>query len=275
MNGRGSWTYPVHADCLLDMLRSAAMLKEHIDEPYSFEAACVSYMLDTDRGAAKGEADYTRIWGWTRKQLRTRWEDILATVANWSSAYGRLAAESKGQTGANEGPSEGQPRASQGPTEGQHTISTPNAINSQQEESFPPPASVEEVVTHGSMIGVPADLCRAFFEHYDALLWCYYPERGNPIPPGRWKWQAKLRGWWLKERKNPSMPTNGKRGTRTPTTDEYGLMSRDDIAAMTTRENGLMASCEWYKLTSTGALYGRKRGTGAPIPSTHAIPVTP
>jgi len=121
-----SYCMGVTDDAHADHLRLAAKMKELTGEPYSFQTACVSYMMDLDRyergvrSEMPGKSDYVRIWGWSRKQLRSRWDEIVSTVEAWRTGFGRL------KTG-------GQPGANQGPSEGQHTITSPSNISQNTE----------------------------------------------------------------------------------------------------------------------------------------------
>jgi hypothetical protein len=87
---RTTYCPPVGIDCLMDMLRMATKLRTY-GEPFSFEAACVSYMLDQDKGTIKAKTDYDRQWGWSKQQRRSRWLDLLETVGNWTTFHGKKA----------------------------------------------------------------------------------------------------------------------------------------------------------------------------------------
>ena len=92
-----SWTYPVGRECLDDHLRLARALRKATGEPFSFEAAAVDLYVDTDRGgtprAQSGDQGYTTRWGWSRAQVRERWQELLERVEGWRTAYGRLLAD--------------------------------------------------------------------------------------------------------------------------------------------------------------------------------------
>jgi hypothetical protein len=71
------------------LVQYATDRKRETGEPFPFEAACVSLMLDRHFNNEKGKADYRRIWGWSEQQLRSRWGEINAVLGDWKSLFGR------------------------------------------------------------------------------------------------------------------------------------------------------------------------------------------
>jgi hypothetical protein len=200
MNKRGTWTYPMHVDGWLQMLRLAAIARDHADEPFPFEAAVASYTLDADKGQVRCKSDYERQWGWTEKQLRKRWNEVVATAEEWSSAFGRLkkkGVEEGGEQRATEGRQEGEETAdsetesqskgdegaTEGRTEGEHTyqLPTPNdsdggvnarapADSSCLDPQIRPPTR-DEVLTTTRMHGIDDELALDVFTSYAWVEW--------------------------------------------------------------------------------------------------------
>lgn len=200
MNKRGTWTYPMHVDGWLQMLRLAAIARDHVDEPFPFEAAVVSYTLDADKGQVRCKSDYERQWGWTEKQLRKRWSEVVATAEEWASAFGRLRkkpVEEGGEPRATEGRHEGDENgdsetdskgrgdegATEGRTKGEHTyqLPTPNdsggGVNARApadstclDPQIRPPTR-DEVLTTTRMHGIDDELAVDVFEEFASYAW--------------------------------------------------------------------------------------------------------
>jgi hypothetical protein len=126
MNMGGTYTYSVHGDLLWDHLRMARRLKEIDNEPFSFEAAVASYILDAKQKQTKGKADYKRIWGWSEQQLRSRWEELKQTAREWLTCYGRMPNGLSGESSKN---------ANGRPTDDQRNDNSKQADSSAQSQS--------------------------------------------------------------------------------------------------------------------------------------------
>ncbi len=90
-----TFCYPVQATVLLDLLRYAQRAKDRDAEPFSFEAAAVSYMLDEEqvvrgRSSQPSVRDYARLWGWSKTRVERTIPELQAQIADWRSAFGRL-----------------------------------------------------------------------------------------------------------------------------------------------------------------------------------------
>jgi len=103
MPSSSTYVFPVAEACHRDHLRYARELRDRCGIPYSFEAACVMYMLDQDAGRERGKRDYEKLWGWSEKTVRYRWGDILSTVHDWRTAYGRWGDEQRETEGKTQG----------------------------------------------------------------------------------------------------------------------------------------------------------------------------
>jgi hypothetical protein len=143
---RTTYCPPVGIDCLMDMLRMATKLRTY-GEPFSFEAACVSYMLDQDKGTIRAKTDYDRQWGWSTQQRKTRWSDLLETVGNWTTFHGKKAnrpataeqptANREQVDSESESQSSNRPATAEQPTANRHTNQT-QTTDSEKNPPNPP-----------------------------------------------------------------------------------------------------------------------------------------
>lgn len=66
---------------LLELLRTAARLRDLDGEPYSEDAAAISLLLDFEKeDGIRKQADYMRLWGWSKQQMADRWKPLLEDV---------------------------------------------------------------------------------------------------------------------------------------------------------------------------------------------------
>jgi hypothetical protein len=234
-----TFTFAATDDLFRDLLRYAADQRKATGEPYSFQAACASLMLDKDAEDVREPIDYQRIWGWTRSQYRKRIEEVERTVEDWRTMYGRSkTADRENHTKATEKPHEShkQPETVQESQGKSHEKATPkpheNPLTNpalQQEgvkqvgetratappQTPPPkpidpwnphhaPPDLDAVIGHGAKIGVSAADAEEFYHHYTAAGW--RAGNGNAIA----HWGSKLKSWSL-DTKRKTGSGNGKR----------------------------------------------------------------
>lgn len=91
----GAYTMTIPVDRLEDWIRLARIALESTGEPFSIEAAVVDVMLVSDKtGTLPKQSDCQDRWGWSRSQVRTRWNDLIELAAAWRSSFGRNGAAS-------------------------------------------------------------------------------------------------------------------------------------------------------------------------------------
>ncbi|MEO6046016.1 MAG: hypothetical protein ABIQ57_00945 [Candidatus Kapaibacterium sp.] len=86
-----TYTFPVGEDCLIELVRLAERLRAALGDPWPFQAAVADMILDDDVVRERSDRDRYARWGWSRQQYRDREADLLETMKNWLSAYGRLS----------------------------------------------------------------------------------------------------------------------------------------------------------------------------------------
>lgn len=107
----GAFTRTIPVDRLTDWVRLAERCRTDLGEPFSIEAAVVDLLLfqDSNDGDLPSQRSAAERWGWGYKQVRNRWADLLTTVEDWKTSFGRnsVSEEIDHEKGAHKGRTKG------------------------------------------------------------------------------------------------------------------------------------------------------------------------
>lgn len=241
-----TYCFMIDGGGLRAMLNMATMLRDRCGEPFNIEAAAACRLVDADAGRIRKEADYCKMWGWSRQEYRTRLDKVMQRVSNWQTSYGRMPGKSN-QVATNDQPTSNQEQAdsveesqssNQLPTNEQPSSNQAlpidtraSALSSSAGDNPPTPPprevkhldiypSLEEVTKHGTeTLKCPEVVSLKFFNYFNPD---WRDARGKPIPD----WKLRFKQWWLEDqqeaaKESKQVTTNGQQqaGTGVRTAD--------------------------------------------------------
>ena len=132
---------------LCSLVRYAEAARDRYGEPFSFEAATAKFILDLREDRTRSLTDYGKLFGWSRQQLRDRYEDLRAAAEHSKTPI-------ENQTRTKQEPNKNQKQAgklSKTPIENQtRTKQEPNKNQTRRggkKERFPRTPSKERINT--------------------------------------------------------------------------------------------------------------------------------